>query len=516
MLRTNRRNLLKLVGIAGTGLITSTGSSTAQTKKVDVIIKPKNGNKKAVKSAVKKSRGNINKEYNNFDYITISVPKQALNGLKNNPNVDKIESDIDMSLVGNHKSRRPPVSRGKKKKPVVGPNRSTGNSSKRRSQRPVKGSPGRSNKSDIDAEEEETTDSTQSESESTEEEIESTTSVSSWGIERIGAYNTDVDGSSASVVILDTGVDTTHDDITVQDQVDFTGKGTGDENGHGTHVAGVVGANGGLVGVAPATSVYSAKVLDSSGYGSLSDVLSGIDWAMDKGIRTMNMSLGTPTDSDILQETVAKARDKGFLIISAAGNEGNNQDGSCEEQNVLYPAKYDSVLSVSAMNENEKIAAFSSVGNEVDIMAPGSSIASTYLNNDYATLSGTSMASPHVAGVVSLLVDVGYTNPDKLETQIESTSEIVIDSCGEGSGLVDAESAVNTTNDEEDTTEENNTEEDTTEDNTEENTEEEDTTEEDDSKDKRDRPPGSPAGKKPSLPSQASSQAKNILSKIFG
>lgn len=515
----NRRSLLKLMGISTFGILSSTGAASSQVNKIDVILKPKSGKKEVIKDAVRNGQGKLNKEYKNFEYISITVPEQALRGLKNNPNVDSIEKDVQMKLVSNKPSFAGKGKQEEKKKP----NRKTntnGNSSKKTNPSPK--NPKESNldqdstskQSGDDSEQtssERSTDEEQVKTENTKEEVESTGTVSSWGIERIGAYNTSIEDSSSSVAVIDTGIEASHDDLIVQDQEDFTGEGVGDKNGHGTHVAGIIAADGDLIGTSPSADLYSVKVLNSNGSGSLSDVIAGIDWAMQQNIEVMNLSLGTSTDSSILHETVKTVRDKGHIIISSAGNNGNNQDGSCEEQNIVYPAKYNSVISVSSMNQNENISSFSSVGDEVDIMAPGSSIPSTYLNNEYIKLSGTSMASPHVSGVVSLLIDVGYTTPSEIETRLKNTSERILDSCSEGSGLVNAESAVANTNDTTDGTEDG-TEEETTESSTDEETDDEETEErEEDEKENSERPK-----RKPTLPDQASEQAKKILSRIFG
>jgi minor extracellular protease Epr len=229
-----------------------------------------------------------------------------------------------------------------------------------------------------------------------------------WGITKIKAdqsWNKGWTGTGAKVAILDTGIDVDHPDLvvtegvsTVDDEPSFD-----DLNGHGTHVAGIVGSknNGtGTVGVAPNSELYPVKVLHSDGSGDLSDILEGINWSISKGVDVINMSLGTPSYSSALEQAVNNAYNKGILVVAAAGNNGN---ASGTGDTVEYPARFPNTIAVSAVDQNSVRAPFSATGKKVEVSAPGVKIASTYPGGTYASMSGTSMASPYVAGELALL-----------------------------------------------------------------------------------------------------------------
>lgn len=242
-------------------------------------------------------------------------------------------------------------------------------------------------------------------------------------------------GQGVKVAVIDTGIQRGHPDLApniaggrnwVQtcwwlwcrvDNANYE-----DDHGHGTHVAGTIAAAdnaAGLVGVAPRASLYAYKVLNANGSGRLDDVIAAIEYAggLNGGVRAdiINLSLGCYCDDPALKAAVDKVYAAGVLIVAAAGNCGTGGGSGCppagSTDTVIYPAKYDSVMAVAATcgGANSQCsgldarAAFSSVGPAVEVAAPGALIRSTYLNDSYATLSGTSMASPHVAGVAALL-----------------------------------------------------------------------------------------------------------------
>ncbi len=192
-----------------------------------------------------------------------------------------------------------------------------------------------------------------------------------------------------------------------------------DDNGHGSHCAGIIAAVDGdgllpdtddrVVGVAPKVLLYPVKVLDSTGSGYVSDIAEGINWAITKGVDVISMSLGGPSGTTELQTAIQNAYNAGIVVVGAAGNSGRAYFGS----NVIYPAKYPTVIAVAATDSNNIRASFSSTGPEVDISAPGVSIISSYLNDDTLYMSGTSMACPHVAGAAALLL---AANPTLLKT----------------------------------------------------------------------------------------------------
>lgn len=208
-----------------------------------------------------------------------------------------------------------------------------------------------------------------------------------------------------------------------------------DDNGHGTHVAGTIGALDnelGVIGVAPQADIYAIKALDQYGNGSYSDIISGIEWAIDNNIDIINMSIGGTTKSKTLETAVNNAYNAGILLVASAGNNGYDKKGT-----ITYPAAYDSVIAVGAVDENNTRAYFSSVGRQLELMAPGVNVLSTVPNNSYASYSGTSMASPHIAGSAALLWEA---NPNLSNVEIRNllnNSAIYLgDSFEYGNGLV--------------------------------------------------------------------------------
>jgi len=274
-----------------------------------------------------------------------------------------------------------------------------------------------------------------------------------WGVKRIGAgvvhgYNK---GTGVKVAIIDTGIDYKHSDLDANYEGgwDFVNKDADpmDDNGHGTHVAGTVAAEDndvGVVGVAPEAQLYALKVLGSDGGGYYSDVIAALQWAVDNGMRVTNNSYGSSGDPGV---TVKQAFDnayysKGVLNVCAAGNSGNPPG---KGDNVIYPARYESCIAVAATDQSDKRASWSSTGPAVELAAPGVSINSTVPGGGYAAWSGTSMASPHVAGTAALVM-VAYplwTNKD-VRTQLQNTADdlgVAGRDTKYGYGLVDADEA---------------------------------------------------------------------------
>jgi major intracellular serine protease len=223
-------------------------------------------------------------------------------------------------------------------------------------------------------------------------------------------------GKGITIAILDTGCDLTHPEL--KDRIiggrNFTNDDNGnieifrDYNGHGTHVAGTIAASRnvkGVVGVAPEANLLIIKVLDRNGSGQYDWIINGISYAIEQKVDIISMSLGGPADVPELHEVIQKAVANNILVVCAAGNEGDGQD-STEE--LAYPGSYNEVISVGAINLERKISDFSNSNKEVDLVAPGENILSTYLNGRYAKLSGTSMATPHVAGALAIIK--GLTN----------------------------------------------------------------------------------------------------------
>jgi subtilisin family serine protease len=245
-----------------------------------------------------------------------------------------------------------------------------------------------------------------------------------WGIDRVGGGLTTNTGAGIKVAVIDTGVDADHQDLAanVKGGVDYTGsrKGWEDENGHGTHVSGTIGAvdnSLGVIGVAPGAHLYGVRVLDRRGYGFWSEVAEGITWTGNNGIQIANMSLGGGYSSTV-ENACAYAAAHGVLLVAAAGNEG---DGNPATTETSYPAAFGSVVAVAATDSSDALASFSNSGTFVEVAGPGVSVLSTYKGNGYATGGGTSMASPHASGVAALIwKSLGGTNAATVRTQLQS------------------------------------------------------------------------------------------------
>lgn len=209
------------------------------------------------------------------------------------------------------------------------------------------------------------------------------------------------------------GIDDDHngyvDDVVGVDLVRGHGSGV-DHAGHGSHVAGIIGARGdnerGVSGVCWQADIVSIRFLDADGQGSSATSAEGIVYAVDVGARIVNASYGTDQPSDIEQRAVDYARDHGVLIVAAAGNDGRDTDAKAN-----YPASYpgDNIISVAATDEHDHLADFSNYGAaSVDLAAPGTDIASTWMDDDYREASGTSMAAPFVTAAAAMLREADH------------------------------------------------------------------------------------------------------------
>ncbi|WP_070121008.1 S8 family serine peptidase [Bacillus marinisedimentorum] len=230
---------------------------------------------------------------------------------------------------------------------------------------------------------------------------------SEWSLQAVktpAAWDEGFDGSGIKVAVIDSGI-AQHPDLSIAggvSTVSYTAKWT-DDHGHGTHVAGIIGArrnNTGIAGVAPGVKLYAVKALDKQGEGNLLDILEGIDWSIANKMDIINLSLGTDTDARVFRDLVDKANQQGIILVSASGNTG---DASGTGNTVTYPAAYNSVIAVSAVDRSFNRGSFSSTGAEVEFTAPGVNVVSTYLNSRYASTSGTSQAAPHISGIMAVL-----------------------------------------------------------------------------------------------------------------
>jgi subtilisin family serine protease len=233
------------------------------------------------------------------------------------------------------------------------------------------------------------------------------------------------------VAIMDTGVATDHPE--------FAGRILGghnfvrnnddpyDDNGHGTHVAGIAAAMGnngiGIAGIAWNVKILPVKVMDDQGRGSTFAFTEGIRWAADHGARVINISAGADFGTDAEHDAVVYARSKGVVIVAAAGN--------APDGHPHYPAGYDEVIAVGATSIRDAPTNFSSYGDYVDVAAPGVNILSTFVRNretGYESESGTSMASPVVAGAAALILSVNPNlNPEQVQLLLEQTSDDIGD-----------------------------------------------------------------------------------------
>jgi subtilisin family serine protease len=223
-----------------------------------------------------------------------------------------------------------------------------------------------------------------------------------WNVNRVG-YG---DGTGKTAWIIDTGIDMDHPDLNVdaaRSKSFISGKTPDDENGHGTHVAGIIGGKNnaiGVLGVASGASLVSLRVLDETGEGTLSAIVQALSYINTNGKAgdVVNMSLGEDTLSAVLNLQVQNTSSRGIYFAIAAGNDG-------QPANKFSPANASgiNIFTVSAIDSLDNFASFSNYGTDVvDYAAPGVHILSTFFNNRYAYLSGTSMATPHVAGLLLL------------------------------------------------------------------------------------------------------------------
>ena len=345
---------------------------------IDVIIGVRRGKLDSTCATVEHLGGSVHEKWLFISAFHAILPQQAVNALKKNPNVVYVEiAGTVYALPG----KKPPSPPGQSKMP----------------EQPA-------------------------------QEI-------SWGVDRIDAdvawaYS---NGTGVKIAVLDTGIDYDHPDLkdNVKGGVSVVGPRTStnpknwkDKNGHGTHVAGIIAAENndiGVVGVAPKAWLYAVKVLNNAGTGSYADLIDGIQWAIENGMQVISMSLGGSSCSQALEDACNAAYNAGLILIAAAGNSG---DGNPETDEVLYPAAFDSVIAVGATDQTDQAPYWSSSGSQVELAAPRVDIKSTWLDGTYETLSGTSMACPHVTGTVALIwAKDGTLSNIEVRSLLQTTAE---------------------------------------------------------------------------------------------
>ncbi len=284
-------------------------------------------------------------------------------------------------------------------------------------------------------------------------------------IQAIEAWRFSTGDKRVIVAVIDTGIDYLHEDLrdniwVNEKEIPFNGiddDGNGlvddymgydfvsndsdpfDDNEHGTHVAGIIGAKGnngiGTVGVCWNVSLMALKAFDDQGNGTVDDAISAMEYAVQNGARIINASWGLDERSRALEEAVQRASDAGVLFIAAAGN--NRTDA------LSYPASFESVLSVGATDNKDARAGFSNYGATVDVAAPGDNVFSTLPENSYGFLSGTSMAAPHVSGVAALVLSrfPKYSRQELFDILINSVDVVPFDQ-PMGNGRINAARAV--------------------------------------------------------------------------
>lgn len=334
------------------------------TEKVRVIVKYKD--KQMTTSAVEGLGGTVKDSFDSINAISADVPINKVGKIKADPNVEYVEIDSEVHILGfpsEHDVIVGPGERSNVKSALAG------------------------------------------------------SQTTPWGIQKIRAPEVHAQGykgTGVKVCIIDTGMDYNHPDLVANYKggYNFINNTSNpmDDNGHGSHCAGTIGAldnDIGVIGVAPEASLYSCKVLNASGSGSYSAIISAIQWAIDNKMQIISMSLGGSSASQALQDICTAAYNSGIAIFAAAGN----SDGDGSKDTVGYPGKCNNVVAVAATDSNDARASFSSCGPEVQIAAPGVSVLSTVPSGScsncdpsgYKSLNGTSMACPHSAGAAALV-----------------------------------------------------------------------------------------------------------------
>lgn len=239
--------------------------------------------------------------------------------------------------------------------------------------------------------------------------------ISTFRVNEIWEYST---GDGVKIAVIDTGVDLDHPDLVDNllpgRNILNTNANPRDDNGHGSHVAGIICAKNnelGVVGIAPNCKIVPVKVLDRNGNGNLINVAEGIRWAANQEVDFIVLSLGSPNKMPIVLDAIKFAQTKGVIVCCAAGNAGKTKQ-------IFYPAAYSEVIGIGAIDSNLARAKFSCTGSDLDFLTPGDNILSTVPDNWYAVISGTSMSNPYFVGLCALLLS--FKRANNLELSLNS------------------------------------------------------------------------------------------------
>ncbi|WP_417629277.1 S8 family peptidase [Paenibacillus vulneris] len=250
-----------------------------------------------------------------------------------------------------------------------------------------------------------------------------------WGIRHIRAPQAwkKSKGDRIHIGVIDTGADYTHPDLRncLSHGINLLNRFLlpNDDNGHGTHIAGTIAASSrqrGILGVAPEALIHPVKAFDHQGSAFVSDIINGIDWCVKNQIHIINMSFGMKTYSKALELAVRNAYEAGVIVVASSGNEG-------KKAGIDYPARLRQVIAVGATTRRGQIAPFSNISKKIDIYAPGERVYSTWLRGKYHELSGTSMATSHVTGVIALmLAKKPGLKPMQVKTIIKKNAKLIL------------------------------------------------------------------------------------------
>jgi subtilisin len=297
-----------------------------------------------------------------------------------------------------------------------------------------------------------------------------------WGVEQIGVpivfeFVASKGSSAPRVAIVDTGIDRHHPELQHQIAGGYNARAGErpsdyqDDNGHGTHMAGIIAAmwNGrGIIGTAPDPELIAVKVLDKTGHGHVSDLINALHWVLEQRIRIVNMSLSFQEDSPLLEEIIQQLGAAGVIMVASAGNRclGGSEDGRTDEEggdsgcsdsntSVKFPAAYDPVIAVVATNVDYKLTDYNRRGPEVDLAAPGGDeksgqIFSTTVKSAYGLAYGSSQAAAHVTGAAVVALQLApWLSVDQVVRLLKGTArDLGYEASQQGAGLVTVDGLV--------------------------------------------------------------------------